>query len=262
MAALDFSNVPMQGEQQKRGGALSFDDVPMRSDVAKTEVNALLPETLNVAGFDTGVKLNPVVAKGLVQLGEGMDSVFTGTRQRFNELIGDQATARQIEQEISRTRELYQPMRDAHPVASTVMGAAGQMAATAPLMLLPGGAATSAMTRMGNAAAQGGLVGLVTPTTADESVIENVLVGAGAGAGTSGVLSTLGKAFNAVAGKLSTPEISARYAASRSSGVPLTAGELLNSPSLKRTETLLENVPIVGTGRFRTRQALMLQKRL
>lgn len=255
MASLDFSNVPMHGGDQKRSGALSFDDVPMRSDVAKAQVQELLPETLNVAGFDTGVKLNPVVAKGLVQLGEGMDSVFSGARQRYNDVIGDKKMSNQLEQETASKRELYQPMRDAHPVASAVMGATGQMAATAPLMLLPGGAATSAITRMGNAAAQGGAVGFLTPTTDGESVIQNTLIGTGAGAGASGVLSTLGKAFNAVAGKFATPEIAERYAASRSSGVPLTAGELMNSPALKKTETLLENAPIVGTGGFRSRQA-------
>ena len=254
MAALDFSNIPMQGAQ-KRSGGLSFDSVPMRSDVARAEVDSLLPETLNFAGYDTGVKLSPVISKGLVQLGEGMDSVFTGTRQRFNELTGDKKTARQIADETAGKREVYQSMRNAHPVASTVMGAVGQMAATAPLMLMPGGAATSAITRMGNAAAQGGAVGLLTPTTENESVIQNVLVGGAAGAGTSGVLSTLGKAFNAVTGKFSTPEIAERYAASRASEIPLTAGELMNSPTLKRAETLLENAPIVGTGGFRSRQA-------
>lgn len=254
MASLDFSNVPMRGEQ-KRGGALSFDDVPMRSDVARTQVQDLLPETLNVAGFDTGVKLPPIASKALVMLGEGMDSVFTGARQRYNEAIGDKETAKQIEQETAQKRELYQPMRDAHPIISTVLGATGQMAATAPLMLLPGGAATSALTRMGNAAAQGGAVGLLTPTAENESVLQNTLVGTAAGAGASGILSTLGKAVNAVAGKFSSPEVAERYAASKTAGVPLTAGELMNSPTLKRTETLLENAPIVGTGGFRSRQA-------
>lgn len=219
------------------------------------DINAMLPETLNVAGFDTGIPLNKTAAKGLVMLGEGMDSVATGTRQRFNELSGDKETARQIAQDTARKRELYEPMREAHPIATTVLGATGQMAATAPLMFLPGGAAASALTRMGNSAVQGGAVGYLTPTAEGESVAKNTVIGAGAGAGISGVLSTLGKGFNAAAGNFANKEIAEKFAASKATGVPLSAGELMNSPTLKRTETLLENVPLVGTGRFRTQQS-------
>lgn len=254
MASLDFSNVPMQSEQ-KSSGALSFDNVPMRGEAAKAVVNERLGDTLNVAGFDTGIPVHPVVGKGLIQLGQGMDSVFTGIRQRYNELSGDQETARQIAEATADERRLYQPMRDAHPIASTVMSTAGQMAATAPLMYLPGGASASTMTRVGNAAVQGGAVGYLTPTTDNESVTQNTVLGAGAGAAASGLLSTLGKTLNAVSGRFATPQVSDLYAASKASGIPLSAGELMNSPTLKRTETLLENAPIVGTGAFRSRQA-------
>jgi len=219
-------------------------------------VGSQLPQTLNVVGIgDTGIKLNPTVSKGLVMLGEGMDSVFSGARQRYNEAIGDTATAKQIEQDNASKREAYQPMRDAHPVASAVVGTAGQIAATAPLMLLPGGAAVGAGTRALNAAAQGGAAGYLTPTTEGESVLGNVAIGAGAGGAASGVLSGLGKTFNAFAGRFADPDAAARYAASKASGVPLTAGEITQSPILRNAETLLENVPVVGTGGFRKAQA-------
>ena len=252
MGAFDdlWQDRPLAGHAKPRG---AFADL-WESQSPQEKVAENLPTSLNVAGFDTGIPLNQTLAKGLVMVGEGMDSVATGARQRFNELTGDKDTAHQIAQDTARKRELYEPMREAHPVASTVVGAAGQMAATAPLMLLPGGAASSALTRMGNAAVQGGAAGYLTPTTEDESVANNMLIGAGAGAGASGALSALGKGFNAVAGNF-TGKAGELYAAAKAAGVPLTAGELMNSPTLKKVETLLENLPIVGTSRFRTKQA-------
>ena len=145
-----LSDQPATSSAKPRG---AFADL-WESQSPQEKVAANLPTTLNVAGFDTGIPLHQTLAKGLVMVGEGMDSVATGARQRFNELIGDKETARRIEQDTARKRELYEPMRETHPVASTVLGAAGQMAATAPLMLLPGGAAASATTRMANAATQ------------------------------------------------------------------------------------------------------------
>lgn len=235
-----------------RGGA--FADLWSKPS-AQEQVEANLPKSLNVAGFDTGIPLPPTVAKGLVQLGEGANSVIHGARQRYNEITGDEAMVDQLRQEAANNRELFKPMQEAHPVASTIMGILGQAGMTAPLMLIPGAGASSAATRMGNALTQGAGAGFVTPTTAGESVMGNTALGAAAGAGVSGALSGLGKSFNAVAGRFADPEAAARYAASKASGVPLTAGEMMQSPVLRNAETLLENVPVVGTGGFRKAQA-------
>lgn len=222
---------------------------------AQEQVAANLPESLNVAGFDTGIPLHPAVSKGLVQLGEGANSVVHGVRQRYNEITGDKPMADQLRQETADNRELYKPMQEANPVSSTIMGILGQAGMTAPLMLIPGAGASAASTRMMNAFTQGAGAGFVTPTAEGESVIGNTALGAGAGAGVSGVLSGLGKTLNAFAGKFADPEAASRYAASKASGIPLTAGEITQSPILRNTETLLENVPVVGTGGFRKAQA-------
>ena len=230
---------------------------------SQISVDSALPTTLNVAGFDTGIPLNKAVSKALVMLGQGSDDAVHGVRQRYNELVGDTVTAKRLEEETAGNRAAFQPMREEHPIASALLGGLGHAGMTAPLMWFPGGGSASALTRLGNAFAQGATIGYLSPTAKDESVLANTLVGGGVGAGISGLMSAGGKVVNAIRGNFAAPKSTGGagvppptlYDLSKRFDVPLTAGETLQSPALKRTEVILENVPVVGTGRFRTKQA-------
>jgi len=140
---------------------------------SQLSVDSALPTTLNVAGFDTGLPLIKTGSKALGMLGQGAADAVHGVRQRYNELIGDTVTAKRLEEETAGNRAAFQPMREEHPIASALLGGLGHAGMTAPLMWFPGGGSASALTRLGNAFAQGATIGYLSPTAKDESVLAN-----------------------------------------------------------------------------------------
>lgn len=133
---------------------------------------------------------------------------------------------------------------------------------------IPGGVAGNAATRMGTAALSGGVAGSMMPVT-DEDIAaakgRNLLMGGVGGAAGSAALSGAGKAYNAVRGRYaseSAQEVvdtanhlkSALRNGSEAPDMPLSVGDIRGGAIIPKTETHLENIPLVGFSGLRETQ--------
>lgn len=125
----------------------------------------------------------------------------------------------------------------------------------APTLLIPGAAPETLAGRIGVGALESAATAGVMPTVGNESRLQNMKNAAVAGGATAGVLGSAGKAIGAIRGKGAAETSRELSTLSSQHNVPLTVGELRNNQGLKKAETLLENVPVVGTTRFREKQA-------
>jgi hypothetical protein len=125
---------------------------------------------------------------------------------------------------------------------------AGEMGMLSPL---PGGSTGGFVRRGLTAAASGSVAGLLQPTKEGESSLKNAAVGAVAGGATSAALSGMGKLYNAVATKAPENEVTKL---SEKYGIRASLGEILDNPIVKKMETWLEAVPLIGLKGFRKKQ--------
>jgi hypothetical protein len=154
-------------------------------------------------------------------------------------------------------RQVYDTMAQGSGLA-TAGRIVGQAAPTfaIPMGNLARGAGLWQTVAQGAAAGAAGAGMQYTPE--DESRLGNMAKGAAAGAVTAGVLkgagAVVGKTVNAIRGKLS-PEAAALEETARKAGIRTTYGDVSGNPVAQRAETLLENVPVVGTSKFRAAQS-------
>lgn len=186
----------------------------------------------------------PLVDRVVTGVAGGINDVVSGARQLLGRDTPEDAQNRAF---IDRVGE--------NSLAATGGRVAGNVIATLPLAAIPGAQSASALTRMGNAAAQGTAAGGLMYTKDGESRAQNVLVGGLAGAGVSGAMSAAGKVVNAKRGVMKTPRLQEMRDLSRQHDVRLSAGDMTGSRFAKSSETMLENVPVVGTASFRRKQA-------
>jgi hypothetical protein len=131
--------------------------------------------TLNIAGFDTHIPLSDGVFNTLVGAGKGMTDLARGAGERLGLVSPD---------DIAQSRQQDAPLMGT--TAGKVGNFTGKVVTALPAMFIPG-----ANTLVG-AAAIGAGQGALEPTTANESVLQNTAMGAGAGVAGIGAGKILG----------------------------------------------------------------------
>lgn len=147
----------------------------------------------------------------------------------------------------ARTREALPPMEN--PTEGQATGQLmGNMAATTPLMAMPGATAARFLPRAAAAAAGGATAAVLTPeedTTSTEYLRDKgrkAALGGALGAGIQGIATVAGRVIQPVINRL-TPEQSRLANVFEKDVAPLTAGQATGSKPLQVTESVLENLP-------------------
>lgn len=167
--------------------------------------------------------------KMLAGAGKAFNDLKLGVRQ----LAGDKSA----NSDVAEARNLEKPLMNTKAGIAGNIG--GNIAALAPTAFIPG-----ANTYTG-AAAIGGLAGLLTPTTQDESKLQNTLMGAAAGAAGKGIGDAVGRVIRPVQPKLA-PGAETLVNEATSEGIPLRASQVTGSKPLAITESVLENLPFTS----------------
>lgn len=174
----------------------------------------------------------------------GANETLYGMGQMINRFAGTPESQRAFDQ---RTREALPPIEN--PTEGQATGQVmGNMAATTPLMALPGAASARFLPRAAAAAGGGAAAAVLTPeedTTSTEYLRDKgrkAAFGATLGAGVQGAATVAGKALQPVINRLS-PEQSRLASIFEKQVAPLTAGQATGSKPLQVTESVLENLP-------------------
>lgn len=210
-------------------------------------------EVINEMG--TGEKFLVGAGRGLTDIGQGVKQLALQAGNKIG-LVNDQ-TVQDYQKQTDDELRLYNKLGD-QSTAAKIGRITGNVAATAPVALIPGGAAPGILTRAASAATQGGVAAGLTYTPEGQSRTENVLEGAAIGGGVGGILAAGGKALNALRGAKSTERATELAKLSDEYNVPLTVGELRGDRLLK-IEQQLENVPFIGIRGDREKQANALK---
>lgn len=109
--------------------------------------------------------------KAAASVGAGVNSLWTGAKQRYTQAFGTDEENAAMQDEIAAERARDEKLFD-KTKGGRVLQAVGQ---AAPLLLLPGGQGAAARIVLG--AAGGALGGALQPTLGDESAIKNTVVG-------------------------------------------------------------------------------------
>lgn len=140
-------------------------------------------------------------------------------------------------------RQATDARRAAHPMPQSGAGFAGQVAggvaATVPMMLLPGGQSVA------GAALAGGLYGATQPVGTEDSRTKNAAVGAALGGGTSIGMKVAGKVVQPVKNVLSKAEQEA-VDFLKSQGIDLSVAQQTGSKAMQSVERFLADNPITG----------------
>lgn len=235
------------------------ENAPAQSE-PKFDPQTLLPNTLSVGPYDTGINISPKVSSFLVGAGRGIESVGQGAKQLYLHAINS-PEAGSYDQQVKEDASRFAPLEKQSGYASAG-NVVGSVAATAPTMLIPGATAATWTPRLLNAAAQGAITGLLNPATSDNYQAQkagDVVSGGLLGAGASGVLGGAGKLVNAAAGKYVTPTIQNLQDLAKQYNIPLSVGDLSQNPMLRKGETFLENIWGSGMPGFRKEQGQAAQ---
>ena len=195
----------------------------------------------------------PWYQKAAIGMGKGMLNVKQGIQQRTLENIGRFTPIDTTEQlnkvnaDIEETRKVYEPLateaKETPWYQPTPQGVGQLIGESAPTVFIPGGAQKNFLPRLAQAMAVGAGQGYYQPTTKDESILTNTLLGGAVGGIGQGVLSAGGKLINTLKTKLPASAV-----------IRQTLGEITNNPHLQRIDTWLEQVPLLGNIGFRKKQ--------
>lgn len=197
------------------------------------------------------------VGKGLMH---GAGNIFYGAAQTGAHMGPDEGgaafadpadlAARQqtVDKVVQERQKAYTGDADvkAHPYLAGTGNIAGEIAATSPLMLIPGAGEAGLGARLGLAAGQGALAGSLQPVTSGDFAKgkgKQVLAGAAGGAGGEAVLGT--------AARVVAPKVSSAVRKLAESGVQMTPGQLgvgggIFGQSVRRLEEGLKSFPVLG----------------
>lgn len=188
------------------------------------------------------------VGRGMMDIAQGAKQIGLQGAERLG--IAAAGTADTYTAKVSDERRLFEQGLGDDPWAAGGR-IAGSTAATLPI---PGGVAGGILRRAGTAAASGAGAGAVEFVDEGQSRSQNALMGAAGGSAGSVATSAAGKALNALSGKVGSALNREVIAEADKYKVPLSAPDLSTSAAAQRIGTTLEELPIVGTGRFRERQ--------
>lgn len=198
-------------------------------------------------------KMGPV-ERTVTGIGAGMYDAYKGGQQlgaRIGNLLGitPQETVDRITREGQEARNEFAPLRD----QSTAAKVGEFVGKVVPFTVVPGGVAGGAGRRLLTAGLSGAAQGAAEFVPEGGSRASNIALGGTMGAGTSGLMSLLGKGINAFT--KSAPDVNPQYLAeSQRFGIPATLSELQTGKA-SRLDVFMERVPSVfGTSGFRKQQ--------
>ncbi len=187
-----------------------------------------LPQTLEIAGKDTGIPLPKSVAAGLVGAGKSTARIMQGVQQLFG------GNSPQLAAQVAEENKLYAPLAAAHPWATGI----GE---GAPAMAVPMGGAGSVLGGVAKAALANAIPGALEYGTPEERAKQAAIGGAGGAAG--GLLGAgLGRFITPVrsANPLATDEVRAIADAAK---IKLTPAQATGSKPLQSLDATLATFP-------------------
>ena len=168
MTPIEMLEALRKKEQLEQLRAMEASSTPQQQQ----DPNALLPESLNFAGFDTGMPIPESVSAGLVGAGRGLSTI--------GRALG------LTEPEEAIVTKNYKALEEERPVSTTI----GEVAGEAAPFLLPGGLVAKATTIPGRVAASGLLgateAGLITKGKGGSG--EDIIKSGGLGGTVAGTL--------------------------------------------------------------------------
>lgn len=179
--------------------------------------------------------------------GEGINALLgtnigTGNYEAFNKQRND-------------ADSWYQLRRQEAGKGFDVARLAGNIVSTAPLAGGAGGASLGQVALNGGAV--GGLIGGVSYAPDADQRAKNMLMGAGGGAAGAalgkGISTAVTKSVNAATGRMA-PAAQEISDLGKQYSVRTSVADLSRNPTARRTEKVLDQIPIVGTGGFRASQ--------
>ncbi len=196
------------------------------------------------------------MGKLVAGVGGGMVNLAEGAKQRTLELgewlgVTKPETVTEYQKYIDEMKRIDKPLYETTP--GKIGQIAGEAALTAPI---PGGVTGGLIRRGITAATAGGLIGAAQPTTGQESPVLNIGVGAAAGGVMAGALGVGSKIYNAAAGKTKNAiqDMLDRY------GLGGTLGDITQNPRIQKAETILEEIPVIGTTKRRLKEGEKLKQ--
>lgn len=215
----------------------------------------------------TPVDVDAHVAAALKQEAEGMgtmdaitvgagrtfDAVGRGVQQLWNGVTGNEVKKAELQGKSQRADRLYQPIKDAHPIATAV----GE---SLPSMVVPVGGAGGTLATMGRVGAAAAVPSTLEYGSAEERAKRTAMSGIGGIVGGVVLPKIAGAAINAgksalkgLAGNI-TAEALALAARAKELGIPVNAAQLGDSKFLKTLASTLEQIPFTGANKATTNQ--------
>jgi hypothetical protein len=185
--------------------------------------------------------------KGIEQLSYKLPAFMTG--MNLPENVRQQVNTG-LARETDERRAMMEPLKQDSPWA---VGGGELLGQAAPAALVPGGLSGGLLARMFTGGLAGGLLGAAQPTGEKDSTLTNAVLGGIMGGAAPLALAPASKVINAVMGKTPKNVIESQ---SSKYGVRTTLGEATGNPIVKKAESWLEQLPIVGTKGFRQKQQM------
>lgn len=200
-------------------------------------------------GMGRAERLRVGMGRGFMDIGQGVKQLALQGGERVG--MAERGAADRYTADVTAERAMYDRDFEGDPLALTgrVIGAT---AATAPI---PGGVAGSAARRVATAAVSGGASGALEFVDEGGSRTQNAALGALGGGGGAGATSLVGKGINAARGKVANRAHQEVLDEAARHNVPVSIPDLSANSMTQKAGTMLEEVPLVGMGRFREKQA-------
>lgn len=213
--------------------------------------------TLNIAGFDTGIRTPQWLDRGLSGAGKAVSDVGVGAGQLVRsglEAVNKGQVADRIG--LPTTASVDEMKKRDAPLMNTGAGTAGyiggNIAATAvPLAGMarfgvPAAGALLNPTTYGAAAASGAVNGALQPVGTDDNRARNVVTGAIAGAATNGLVNGVSRIAQPVQGAVDAARQRATQVL-QNAGVPLDAAQLSGGTFLNKLRSSFSDNPFTAT---------------
>ncbi len=236
----EFHALPIE-ERRKFMSTADPDFAGLQGPEQDKFLNKITPSTVTKPNIPTEIPSSGV-EKFMAGMGKGFVDIGRGVGERVGLVTP---------QEVAESRKVDQPLMESTP------GKVGHFAGSVlPWMAVPGSAPASLLGRIGVGAAMGAGAGLIQPTTEKESPALNTALGATTGAVLPVGLAGASKVYNAI----KEPVKGAISDLSRKFGIPTTLGEVTQNPIVKKVESWLEEIPIIGLRKYRQKQQVRAEE--
>lgn len=238
-------------QADSRGNFKPFDWKAQQQQGVKEEAKSAGGTNPLESFFMQGSKLGSGILQGFSyasdKIGEGVNKVL-GTNLDTN-------SYNRVTKERKEAQDFYNERRKQAGQGFDGWGLVGEIASTAPLIGGTGGA--SLLSVLGRGGLQGAGIGATTFANDSNERVSNIAGGAVGGAAGGVIAKKVGdvvrRGVNAAQGRL-RPEVADIEKLAKDFNVRTSAGDVSGNPHIQRTETVLDRIPFIGTGKFREGQ--------